>query len=142
MALFSKDRILVPIDFSDDAFNALEETLAFTGDAAAVHVIYVLASLEPTEPGMIWNTIDSDKRKKNVQSAFLEKFPADQYKGLTFVIEEGEPSSKIIDYAEEKSVGLIVMPSKGRTGLSRFLMGSVAEKVMRFAHCPVLVLRS
>ncbi|MEL6249275.1 MAG: universal stress protein, partial [Cyanobacteria bacterium J06627_15] len=70
MALFSKDRILVPIDFSDDAFNALEETLAFTGDAAAVHVIYVLASLEPTEPGMIWNTIDSDKRKKNVQSAF------------------------------------------------------------------------
>lgn len=141
MVLFSKDRVLVPIDFSEEAFQALEDTIGFTEKATAVHALHVLKTLEPTEPGVIWQAIDDDKRKENVQQAFLEKFPADKYEGLRFAIEVGDPSAKIIDYAEQESIGLIVMPSKGRTGLSRFFMGSVAERVMRFAHCPVLVLR-
>ncbi|MEO1399787.1 MAG: universal stress protein [Cyanobacteria bacterium J06635_1] len=142
MVLFSKDRILVPIDFSDEAFKALEETIAFAEKATAVYALHVLKTLEPTEPGVIWQAIDDDKRKENVQKTFLEKFPSDQYKGLHFAVEVGDPSSEIIDYAQQEKIGLIVMPSKGRTGLSRFFMGSVAERVMRFAHCPVLVLRS
>ncbi|NEP18029.1 MAG: universal stress protein [Leptolyngbya sp. SIO4C1] len=141
MALFSQDRILVPIDFSEEAFQALEEVIAFAKPAAAVHALHVLKALEPTDPGLVWQAIDDDKRKENVQKAFLEKFSGDRYSGLQFVVLVGDPSSKIIDYAEQESIGLIVMPSHGRTGLSRFFMGSVAERVVRFAHCPVLVLR-
>ena len=48
---------------------------------------------------------------------------------------------EIADFAQEKKAELIVLPSHGRTGLTRLLLGSVAEKVVRLAHCPVLVLK-
>ena len=53
----------------------------------------------------------------------------------------GSPVTEILAVAEDKKVDLIVMASHGRTGLSRLLMGSVAEGVMREAPCPVLVVR-
>lgn len=53
----------------------------------------------------------------------------------------GSPVTEILAVAEDKRVDLIVMASHGRTGLSRLLMGSVAEGVMREAPCPVLVVR-
>ncbi|MGD1857254.1 MAG: universal stress protein [Leptolyngbyaceae cyanobacterium] len=140
MVLFSKDRILVPIDFSEASLKALEETLDFAEASTAVHAIHVLSPLEPTEPGIVWQAIDTDTRKENVQKAFLEKF-SDKQEKVTFVVDVGKPGAQIIDYAEHHNIGLIVMPSRGRTGLSRFFMGSVTERVMRFAHCPVLVLR-
>ena len=140
MVLFSKDRILVPIDFSEASLKALEETLLFAEASTAVHAIHVLSRLEPTEPGVVWQSIDTERRKENVQKAFAEKFP-DKHEAISFAVEMGEPSAKIIDYAEQHQIGLIVMPSRGHTGLTRFLMGSVTERVMRFAHCPILVLR-
>lgn len=51
------------------------------------------------------------------------------------------PAEKIVDYAEEQKIELIVMPSTGRTGVSRFFMGSISEKVICHAHCSVLVLK-
>ena len=141
MVLFSKDRILVPIDFSEASFKALEETLAFAEASTAVHAIHVLSPLEPTEPGIVWQEIDTNQRKENVQKAFVEKFP-DQHGKVTFAVDVGKPGAQIIDYAEQQDIGLIVMPSRGRTGLTRFFLGSVTERVMRFAHCPVLVLRN
>jgi nucleotide-binding universal stress UspA family protein len=53
----------------------------------------------------------------------------------------GEPAHGIADYAQDKKAELIVIPSHGRTGITRLLIGSVAERVVRLAHCPVLVLR-
>ena len=53
----------------------------------------------------------------------------------------GTPGLEILDYAQEKKVELIVIPSHGHTGIGRFLLGSVAERVVRYSHCPVLVLR-
>ena len=50
-------------------------------------------------------------------------------------------SGGIANYAREQGAALIVMPSHGRTGLSHLLIGSVAERVVRYASCPVLVLR-
>ena len=141
MVLFSKDRILVPIDFSEASFKALKETLAFADASTAVHVIHVLTPLEPTEPGIVWQEVDTSQRKENVQKAFLEKFP-DQHEQVIFAVNVGKPGAQIIDYAEQQDIGLIVMPSRGRTGLTRFFLGSVTERVMRFAHCPVLVLRN
>ena len=140
MVLFSKDRILVPIDFSDASFKALEETLAFADASTVVHAIHVLSPLEPTDPGVVWQAVDADKREGNIRKAFAEKFPDHQEK-VTFAVDTGKPEAKIIDYAKHHDIGLIVMPSQGRTGLPRFFLGSVTERVMRFSHCPVLVLR-
>ncbi|MGB7486028.1 MAG: universal stress protein, partial [Phormidesmis sp.] len=97
--------------------------------------------LEATEPGVVWESVNTDKRKETILKLFDEKFPKSEYIGLNFTILEGDPTAEIIDYAEQQKIDLIVMPSRGRTGISRFFMGSIAERVVRFAHCPVLVLK-
>ena len=56
-------------------------------------------------------------------------------------VEIGDPGHRIADVAAKLGADLIVMPSHGRTGIERMLIGSVAERVLRLAHCPVLVLR-
>jgi nucleotide-binding universal stress UspA family protein len=53
----------------------------------------------------------------------------------------GIPYRKIVDVAEEETIDLIVMTTHGRTGLSHLVMGSVAEKIVRTAPCPVLTIR-
>ena len=60
---------------------------------------------------------------------------------LRAIIKQGQPWRTIIDAAEELKVGLIVMSTHGRKGLPRALLGSVAEKVVRTAPCPVLTVR-
>lgn len=53
MTLFASDNVLVPVDFSEEADRALNETLTFFGDTTNIYVIHVLSSLEPTQPGMV-----------------------------------------------------------------------------------------
>ena len=140
MVLFSQDRILVPTDFSDQSLQAVRDTVGFAGAASAVHVVHVLKSLEATDPGVVWETVNDDQRKMTIQKLFDETFSS-EYAGLNFSIEKGDPAAEIVDYAEQHKIELIVMPSQGHSGISRFFMGSTAERVIRHAHCPVLVLR-
>lgn len=141
MVLFSKERIMVPIDFSDKSLTALKETIDFADAASQIHAVYVLKPLEATAPGVIWDTANTDHRAANIQELFDEKFPDSKDKGIAFSIKQGDPAAEIVDFAESENITLIVMPSKGRTGISRFLMGSVSENVIRCAHCPVIVLK-
>jgi len=141
MTLFATDNVLVPVDFSNEAQNALADTLAFVDDPSKVHVIHVLAPLEPMEPGVVWQTVDNQARTAKVKEAFYKRFPDEPYKAVKFTVAVGNPSSEIIDYAKHNEIDLIVIPSSGRTGLQRFFLGSVAERVVRFSHCPVLVVR-
>jgi len=141
MTLFSSESVLVPFDFSDKAAKALEDTLEFVSDPQKIHVIHVLTPLEATDPGVIWQTVDDETRIKKVHEAFYQQFTDDSYKQLKFIVAIGNPSSEIIDYAKHHTVDLIVIPSSGKTGLSRFFLGSVAERIVRFSHCPVLVIR-
>lgn len=60
----------------------------------------------------------------------------------TAIIEaETSAASTIVDYAESKNVDLMVIGSKGRTGLKKMLVGSTASEVVKYAHCPVLIVR-
>ena len=141
MTLFATDNVLVPVDFSDEAQNALANTLEFVGAPSKVHAVHVLTPLEPMEPGVVWQTVDDEARMTKVKEAFYERFSDEAYKAVKFTITVGNPSSEIIDYARHNDIDLIVIPSSGRTGLQRFFLGSVAERVVRFSHCPVLVIR-
>ncbi|MDJ0716267.1 MAG: universal stress protein [Prochloraceae cyanobacterium] len=141
MSLFSTDRVLVPVDFSEESFEAQKLTLKYVKDPSHLYIIHVLPRLNPGEPGVMWNTTDDETRKQHVKKAFQKRFSPPEYRGVNFRVAIGDPSSEIIDYAKEQNIDLIVIPSHGRTGLGRFFLGSVAEKVVRYAHCPVLVLR-
>ncbi|MEO0536968.1 MAG: universal stress protein [Cyanobacteria bacterium P01_A01_bin.123] len=141
MSLFSKEQVLVPIDFSEETFKALSGTIEFVGEGSTVHALHVLPRLEPTDPGMVWETVNQEARIENVEKTYKERFDRPEFSGVQFHVEIGDPSSEIIDFAKSNSINLIVIPSHGRTGLGRFFIGSVAERVVRFSHCPVLVLR-
>jgi nucleotide-binding universal stress UspA family protein len=136
-----KKCVLVPIDFSDESFGALDTALEMVDAPTAVQVLYVLPVLDPAEPGVIWTTIDNSMREKHALDALREKLADAKYQGLHLKVLFGDPGSEIAAFAQSEKADLIVLPSHGRTGLKRFLIGSVSEKVVRLAHCPVLVLR-
>jgi nucleotide-binding universal stress UspA family protein len=60
---------------------------------------------------------------------------------VSSLVARGRAADKIVETAEKRAVDLIVLSTHGLTGLDRFLMGSVAEQVIRHARCPVLVVR-
>jgi nucleotide-binding universal stress UspA family protein len=72
--------------------------------------------------------------------AYLERVTAGGLEGEIAVV-HGIPFQEILDTAKKQQVDLIIMGTHGRTGLQHVLMGSVAEKVVRLAPCPVLVVR-
>lgn len=141
MSLFAKDRVLVPIDFSEESFHLLEKTLEFVEDPIHLYIIHVLPHLNPGEPGILWEAIDDESRKFYIRERFYQRFPQPEYQQVHLELVVGDPSSEIIAYAKTNDIQLIVIPSHGRKGLGHFFLGSVAENVVRFAHCPVLVLR-
>lgn len=138
--LFATNRVLIPIDFSEASLQAQELTLNFVKDPSHLHVLHVIPHLNPGEPGMIWNRLDDETRKQHVYQLFKQRFSRDEYERVHFSVAVGDPVAAIVNYAKEQQIDLIVVPSHKRTGLSHFFQGSVAEKVIRLAHCPVLVL--
>jgi nucleotide-binding universal stress UspA family protein len=80
---------------------------------------------------------DSKKRTEKM----LEKFVSDKVKSKVF-IQGGRAANDIIKFAKENSTDLIVIATHGLTGLEHMLLGSVTEKVVRMAHCPVFTVKS
>ncbi len=141
MGWLPKTRIVVPVDFSDDSLAAVDTALQMVDSAANVHVVHVLHELSPLEPGEVWDTVDTKSRTEFAERSLRERLSGPQYENLTYKFALGDPGHEIASYAERVEADLIVLPSHGRTGLSHLLIGSVAERVVRLAHCPVLVLR-
>lgn len=141
MAWEAKKCIVVPVDFSDASTAAVDEALNLVDAAEHVHVIHVLPALEVAEPGVIWKTIDNASREEHAKQALGEKFADAKYGGIQFEVAFGDPGDQIAEFARRIGADLIVTPTHGRSGLNRLLLGSVAERVLRFAACPVLVLK-
>jgi len=133
--------VVVPIDFSDDSFAALKTAAELTDDASRIDLVHVLPHLEPADPGVIWQAIDDSSRSQHAQEAINKELSDRRESVGRIVVRFGDPGHEVAAYAEEVSAGLIVLSSHGRSGLERLLIGSVAERVVRLAHCPVLVLR-
>lgn len=142
MSLFSKNRVLFPTDFSELASVALAKTLEFVEEPSSLYVVHVLPPLSPLEPGVVWEKLDNETRKHNVEQTFRTKFNAPEYSQVNFEVLFGETSKKIVDYAKEKEIELIIVSAHGHGGFNPFLLGSVTERVVRFAPCSVYVLRT
>lgn len=141
MSWLPKKSVVVPFDFSEHSAKALETAREFVDDHAHLHVIHVLPVITATEPGMMWDTIDNEARQRDVEKAFRSGFAATPFHKSDFHVRFGDPGREIATFAEQIQADLVVMPSHGRTGFSRILLGSVAERVLRLAHCPVLILK-
>ncbi len=142
MSDWLKDRTaVVPIDFGDQTELAIDSALEILGDPARITVLHVAPDLAVIEPGIMWGEISDESREQHLRESFDKRFAAAKYAGLKFDVRFGDAGHGIAGYAQKHDAGMIIMPSHGRTGLDHLLIGSVAERVIRYAHCPVLVLR-
>lgn len=142
MGWLPKQSLVVPIDFSELSLEALALAAEFVQDASHLHLIHVLPKLSPMEPGVIWGTIDDESRAAHAHKALKERLGEGKYEGAKIEIAFGNAAHEIAEHAKSVNADLIVLPSHGRTGAAHVLIGSVAERVVRHAHCPVLILRN
>jgi nucleotide-binding universal stress UspA family protein len=137
---FAARNILVPVDLSPASDRALDYALEIAEASELVTALHVGLPYTAVEPPYMY-LVDEQSRRDQLEAAVLQRFAAPKYSGVHIEIRYGDPGHEIADYARESAAGLIVMPSHGRTGLAHLLVGSVAERVVRYAPCPVLVLR-
>jgi nucleotide-binding universal stress UspA family protein len=142
MAGLNPKRTVVPIDFSDLSYAALDRALEIAGDRGEVHVIHVLIELSTMEPGNLYGTLTDAERIKSTEEFMRKKLVDKKYAGVQVHATVGDAGREITAFAEREGADLIVIPSHGYGLLKHMLLGSVAERVVRLAHCPVLVLRS
>jgi nucleotide-binding universal stress UspA family protein len=143
MNWFQDRRIIAPFDFSPQSTATVELARTLAARAEDVHVLHVLPSLAATDPGVIWEAVDDERRKDHARRAVEQTLREHGIEGADMHIDVhvGDPGHVIVDLATEIGAGLILIPSHGRTGLARVLLGSVAERVVRYAPCPVLVIK-
>jgi nucleotide-binding universal stress UspA family protein len=141
MSWVPRQLVVVPVDLSTASLRAVETAMQLVPSPGHIRIIHVLPVLAAAEPGVIWDTVDDARRSEHAARAVEERLSAGGYEGLGVSVVVGDPGREIADFAKQVGADLIVLPSHGRTGLTRLLIGSVAERVVRLAQCPVLVLR-
>jgi nucleotide-binding universal stress UspA family protein len=141
-------RILVPTDFSKYSQNALTYAVAFAEKfGAELHLLHVVQDLAVFIPDMIAvapPVVPSVKEMTAaVYAAFDRLIEQNKLERFTFqrAVREGSPFYEIIRFAKEENIDLIVLGTHGHGGLAHMLLGSVTEKVVRKAPCPVLTVR-
>lgn len=137
-------RILVALDGSRNSEVALEQALHL---GKAFHSVIYLMHVIDIYPESMSVAVDMEEELSHEAREILEKGKRHvEAEGLTcgdtIVHMGGKPSEFIVREARERDVDVIVLGSHGRTGLSRLLVGSVSERVIGHAPCPVLVVPS
>lgn len=131
--------ILVPIDFSQDSEHAVDCAIGlakqFQARLTLLHAIYVPEAAEVNLAAYL-EKIQSESDR---QMAVRRKRVDDAGVAADVLTVLGAPSQTIVETARDKQADLIVMGTHGRTGLRHMLIGSVAERVVRLAPCPVMV---
>ena len=141
-------RILVPIDFSEYSKNALQYAIPFARQfKASIDLIYIV---EPTiypadfSFGQIgFPNVEEELRVHGTQELEqLRKREIGNKLKSRIAVRTGKPFYEINQYAEEENIDLIIIATHGHSGVEHMLFGSTAEKVVRKAPCPVLVVRT
>jgi nucleotide-binding universal stress UspA family protein len=142
-------KILVPIDGSDCSLYAAKHAVKLAKDEnAQLFCIHVIGSVpyygymgSPAAVEQYYKDLEErartwfDKVRDMARNEGISEPKTETFSGVESVIES------IIDYAANEDVNLIVIGTRGRTGLKKLIMGSVANGVVQHAHCPVLLVR-
>ena len=139
--MFPIARILHPTDFSEPSTAAFELACALARDYSAELVVLHVYELPPVyaPDGIAVPFPNEDAAEARIK---LDRIlPDDPGIHMKRIFVEGNPVDQILKHARTESADLIVMGTHGSSGLTRLLMGSVAESVTRKAECPVLTVR-
>jgi len=152
MSLFPT-KILLATDGSREAALAAHTAARIAVETGSeLHLVYVLPRSVPLHPGYLvgpeveehWLQREQEHLEREAQ--LLLDSQVEEIEAAGSSVEQthlgiGKPDEEIVALAEELEAGLIVIGSRGRGGIRRALMGSVSDSVVRYAHCPVLVVR-
>ena len=143
--MFKINTILCPVDFSDASRKAVQYAREFAvGMGASIHLLNVVEP-RPMAVDITLNYVpleeDLEKAAAEDLDIILQEFRVAGLKAEC-AIEFGNPADVILEKAAALDVNLLIMGSHGKKGLSRLIMGSVAETVVRKANCPVLIVKA
>lgn len=135
-------RILVPTDFSTFGHTALEMATNLAKERGASLLIAHVEEPPVAYGGgeFYFGAVEPDIDE--LRRMLSEVKPLDPAVPCEHRLVRGDPASAIVKLAEAENVDMIVMPTHGRTGLARLVLGSVAEEVVRRAKCPVLTVKN
>lgn len=146
--MFPLERIVCPTDFSEPSLlglrNAVELAEKYNAELTIVHVIEppVWSGLSYSPTG--FNPPDITQSLKEESAKNLSKLQSELVPGnvpCRLLTLEGKPADQIVRLSNEQSANLIVIATHGYSGFHRFVFGSVTERVVRTASCPVLTIR-
>jgi len=141
-------KILVPTDFSESSDKALKQALDIAKQYNAKVFLFHVVSTEIKS--CMGDACLGDDMIRDIENQIitraredlqkqLDKFPQSKEVSVITEIGDGTPYASILKEAEDKGIDLIVIASLGRSGIARFLVGSVARNVLKGAKCPVLL---
>jgi universal stress protein A len=140
-------RIVVPTDFSGSSEDAwvLAQQVAGTLSSEVVLAHVFVEPILYGDPPLAADTASQlyEQGRKWVEDELEKWASAARAQGMTVrtIVRTGSPHEEIVNLATEERAELIIMGTHGRTGLDRLLLGSVADRVIRFSPCPVLTVR-
>jgi|GEM_PF-205871 len=146
--MFQPRKILVPTDFSEDSDLAFRMALSIAVNyQARIFLLHVISKQDLADYCLDQNIVDRVLNESIVFSneKLQEVIGKNQQSGNIKVIPDvrkGQPYEEILKEASERKIDLIVIASHGKTGLQKYFIGSVTEKVMKEAKCPVLLIPS
>lgn len=131
-------RILVPLDFSGKSRQALRYAIPLAQKfSARIHLVHVLPTPARTEKDQfIRDRLAALKRLGEMSTSLLPPRVRAEVAVLA-----GKPADEILELARRNAIDLIVLTTRGQSGIKRALVGSTAEQIMRHAPCPVMSLR-
>lgn len=135
------DTVIVPIDFSSESVAAIRAGFDRVNEPSGLRVVHVFPALNPGA-GSLFQEFSAGHPREEVAVERMEQLIEEAgAKGAISVVLNGDPGLDTADYAKQVAADLIVVPSHGYHGLKRLLLGSTAERIIRYAPCSVLVLR-
>ncbi|NTV06641.1 MAG: universal stress protein [Chlorobiaceae bacterium] len=143
--MFKIHEILCPVDFSDASRKSVQYAKEFAAGMGASVFLLNVVEPRPMAVDITLNYVPLEEDLEKAAAADLQVILQELIQAgikAECAVEFGNPSDVILEKAEERDVNLVIMGSHGKKGLSRLIMGSVAETVVRKANCPVLIVKS
>jgi nucleotide-binding universal stress UspA family protein len=143
--MISLKKILCPIDHSDCSKEALKYAVSFAMKDEAKLLLLHIIDIRSFNEGLdaMSTQIPNEETLEQLRVKLLDCIPEEIRDDLDVeaIVIQGIPFAEIISTAKEREIDMIVIGSHGRTGISHMMLGSVSEKVVRKAPCPVLTIR-
>ncbi|RJP68526.1 MAG: universal stress protein [Candidatus Abyssobacteria bacterium SURF_17] len=142
------ERILFPTDFSEHSKHAFHYALSFAKEYnAKLYMLHVIEDIQYLANAYMFDVpimpsfADMEQNRLKEMQEFIDREVTDATLKIEKVVRRGRPFIEIIQMARDEKIDLIVIATHGRGGLEHVVFGSVAEKVVRKAPCPVLSIR-